>query len=216
MKHLLSSISFIRKMSLAASILLGLTFLSGCSDGADGADGAMGPAGYTLLLESTDVSLETCWGLGERRIYGYDTTDDGVIDDVVLEEVLCELSPPDERLYGRNILYYQDGSPNQFLETLQQLSTQGIFRLFHTTDLNEFEAKLENGWVDVVVFLNQSLPISSDTENLLADWVSNEGRLIFRPTMTHQQLYQQPSKLNLLKVKTLKKQASLVDTLAGN
>ncbi|WP_028672321.1 hypothetical protein [Saccharospirillum impatiens] len=167
----------------AALALLSIIFITGCVEdgetGATGQAGAAGAAGYSLLLESSKVVSDSCWGLTEQRVYGHDTTGDGTIDDVVLEETLCSRERPDQQLYSRNVLYFQDSGNTDFLDTLQQLATQGVFSLFSTSNLAEFETLLENERIDVVFFMQQGNPIVEDTANLLADWVSNKRRLIY-------------------------------------
>ncbi len=181
----------LRTTLLTASMMLSLGLIAGCngsdgSDGADGADGAAGdagPRGLPLLVEAERSTPHSptygCWA-AEHRLYGYDTSGDGEIDDIALTETACNPATPEIAVSGKAVLYFQDSDATpEFMDTLQALEAEGVLELFHTTDASEFETLLEEERIDVVFYMIQRFPINEESANRLADWVSDGGRLIY-------------------------------------
>jgi len=90
--------------------------------GADGEDGEDGRDGLPLLMESTDAEVEDCpWG-GATFTFGYDWEDDGLIDDVVGTETVCNGAPGAD---GSNGVDGADGvSPDALRVSSSQASVE--------------------------------------------------------------------------------------------
>ena len=142
-------------------------------NGIDGEDGNDGNDGLPMLLETSAIGGEDDCLTGTTYTFGYDTTDDGQIDDVVSEESICTTP---------TVLYFVDGisaSGDALLPGLQALENAGLINLTVAAVSTDFRDELENGNYNVSVYFAQANPMIGDDHDALLDWVESNGRLIF-------------------------------------
>ncbi|WP_111641644.1 type 1 glutamine amidotransferase family protein [Marinimicrobium alkaliphilum] len=148
-------------------------------------NGSDGERGLPMLLETANVGVDVCEnGKGTTYSFGYDTVDDGQIDDVVSEKTICVELTSEAVVSGASVLYWADGISSDaegdvFLAGLEVLYGSGFIELTVATDGPDLLHEVESGEYDVIVLFAQSNPLSSNYHDPIVDWVENDGRLIF-------------------------------------
>lgn len=145
-------------------------------NGVDGADG------LALLMEVSGADTGECVFSGTTYTFGYDTTGDGEIDDVVSEETICMAVPSEDLVEGVEVLYFVDDISNDseedvLLVGLEQLETEGLISLTVASSTSDFLDEVDSGMV--AVYFAQRFSLDEDAQTALVDWVEDGERLIF-------------------------------------
>ncbi len=157
--------------------------------GPDGEDGEDGEDGLSVLVETSDATMGDCVAGGTIYTFGYDTTGDGEIDDVVSQQTVCDGYRSDELssealVFGKSVLYYADGTSTDgegdvLVEGLEDLADAGLIELTVADSSQDFRDELSNSSFDVTFYFAQNNLVSSTDHDILVELVEGYGRLIF-------------------------------------
>ena len=156
------------------------------SDGEDGTDGEDGEDGQDILVESELAPLEACVAEGVVYTFGYDTTGDGEIDEVLDEQTICDgAASPEAVILGAKVLYYDSGlqnneDDNAYLKGLRELEDEGLIVLNELSDSNDLFSAISFEWsYDVLVYEDDGNALFAPGEvELLGDWLDLGNELV--------------------------------------
>lgn len=125
------------------------------------------------LVETTEASQDDCPFGGTRYTFGEDTNGDGAIDNIVMNQLVCDdLSSTETIVYGTSVLFYSDFGRMNMMEGLQALDDLGIIQLTVADTNDEVELLLEDETFDVLIYLIEDNSIEESGQTMLENRIA--------------------------------------------